>query len=212
MTLVRLARYAPLLAAALGSAGCAAAAPAVPVETMESHPAEDQHVTARTMRYAVHGTTIHELRDTMTRIGPIDDGNHEFAFTWANFAWHFHFATDLSAGACSIDGVKLEAEVVQTFPAAVDVLQAPARVEWDRWLAAVGEHENGHRDIALTTATKLQTDIAALPPEATCPAMQRAGDVRGQQIILEMRLAHASYDRRTRHGHTQGAFLHEDVQ
>jgi predicted secreted Zn-dependent protease len=183
----------------------------VPLETIESIPRPGLHLTSRTVTYAVRGRTIHQLRDEMARIGPIDDGRHQFAYTWGMYAWKYpHQETPEG---CRTGKVSTELEIVQTFPEWIGRQGADAITarEWDRWLSATKAHEEGHRKIALATGERIVEQLESLGPQATCGDADRAANELGNKLLKDMRAEHSGYDRDTQHGRTTGAFLGEEV-
>lgn len=78
---------------------------------------------------------------------------------------------------------------------------------WDRMLAALTRHEEGHRDIAVDTARGLLARLQALPETLDCQGLAR----EAQKAFFQARLRHSirdgAYERRTDHGIAQGARL-----
>jgi predicted secreted Zn-dependent protease len=187
-------------------AGCAHHAA---VETVESTPAPGVHLTSRTVFYALRGTTLGELRQAMHRIGPIDDGGHRSAFTWGMFAWHFPYAR--GDDGCRTGPVSVEVEVTQTYPEWIDRAGAASAVEreWNRWMFALTAHENGHREILVTTAQQIARFLAALPPQSSCDEANAIANRVGGELVARMRAQHADYDQKTEHGIKTGAKLSE---
>jgi len=167
------------------------------------------HLTSRTVFYAVRGATVHELRESMHRIGPIDDGGHRSAFTWGMFAWHFPYAR--GGDGCRTGPVSVEVEVTQTYPEWIGRAGAVAAVEreWSRWLSALSAHENGHRQILLTTAQQIARLLTELPPQPSCDEANSIANRVGGELLAKMRTQQADYDHQTEHGIKTGAKLQE---
>lgn len=82
------------------------------------------------------------------------------------------------------------------------------RRAWEAMLAGLSEHERGHREHALQVARELAARIADLPRlAADCGSHRR--ELLGLRLSAMSRLAvrDGAYDRRTEHGHRQGAEL-----
>lgn len=82
------------------------------------------------------------------------------------------------------------------------------RTAWEETLAGLVEHEAGHRDRVLVSATELVERVASLGKAAAdCGSLRR--EVMGIRLAALSRLAlrNAAYDRRTGHGESQGAVL-----
>lgn len=85
----------------------------------------------------------------------------------------------------------------------------PALVEaWQRMLAGLVEHEDGHRRLVFEGARELAARVGRMAGEvADCGALRR--ELLGLRLAAGSRLAlrNATYDRRTGHGIRQGAVL-----
>jgi predicted secreted Zn-dependent protease len=198
------------LASALLLVGCAHLP--TPVETVESAPAPGVHLTERVVTYAVRGRDIRALRQSMSRIGPIDDADHQhqFAKTWGTFAWSY--PNDKKDGACATGPVSVELEVVQTYPdwVARTGARASTVAEWNRWMTALKDHEEGHRRLLVDTAKKMSRQLRALPASATCEELDTAANALGGKLLQDMRDAHRDFDKTTRHGASTGAQLRNE--
>jgi predicted secreted Zn-dependent protease len=192
---------------ALSLVACAHA----PIETLERAPAPGVHLLERAVRYAVRGRTVHALRTEMARIGPIDDGGHQFAKTWGEYAWRYPYAR--GADGCRTGQVTVELEVTATLPAWLDAARAAAETarEWRRWLAATEQHEDGHRRILVSTAAALVGRLEAVAAQPTCDELDRQAGAAGDALLAQMKAQHAAYDRETQHGATTGALLRADL-
>ena len=179
------------------------------LDTVEIFIVDGVHLSERIVRYVVLGDSLHAVRSDMQRIGPIDDGRHQFAHTWANFAWSYPFTQ--SEGRCTTGPVKVEMEVVQTFPQWLDSKRQPKRIaaEWERWLRATVEHEASHRQIALLTARAMVAELPKVEGDADCNVVAQRANDRGNELLADMRRQHAELDKNTEHGAKTGAVLHD---
>jgi predicted secreted Zn-dependent protease len=104
--------------------------------------------------------------------------------------------------------VLVGAEILETLPqwdsrerAADDV-----RREWDRFLAAVEQHEDGHVRIGVAAAEKLGAAISALS-FPTCEEVDRQADRLGASEIANMKERQHAYDLENEHGAKTGGTL-----
>jgi predicted secreted Zn-dependent protease len=77
---------------------------------------------------------------------------------------------------------------------------------WERYLAALRLHEDGHLDHG-RGAEKAFRAVAAATSAADCGSLDRALRERFSQVIADYQGRDREYDRRTEHGKSQGAFF-----
>lgn len=190
--------------------GCAATVTRPAIPTREATPEAGVHVISRVVRYDVQAPSLRGVRQQMQRIGPIDDGGHQFAYTRLEFAWTYPFARDESG--CATGPVQLEVEVVQTLPewSGLDRANARAAAEWRRWQAATQAHEDGHQRIGMETAREIIEGQRRVGVYRTCEEVDAAANGIGAAALARMQERHRAYDRATRHGANDGATLATD--
>lgn len=162
-------------------------------------------VSERTEPYAVSGATPEEIRVIMNRQRPPDkNGRRLDAFTDWKVRWEVRHSS--TGEQCTLTSFKTTVDVVTTLPRWFGNRADTALAQrWDRYLGALEEHEKGHAQIGIRAAEVIQTELSKLPPHATCPDLQHAIESRTKVILDDAREEEADYDRRTRHGATQGA-------
>lgn len=81
------------------------------------------------------------------------------------------------------------------------------RQRWRRMREALEAHEAQHVDLAIQTGRRLHAALLELPEDQDCRTLAR----EAQRLLFRARLSHAirdeAFDRRTRHGISQGARL-----
>ena len=181
--------------------------PAIVNPGFESNPLEGIHVVARGVPYRLSSLTLRMVSTEMKRIGPLDDGGHQVAFTWVRLAWTYPFARDDHG--CRTGPVNVEVEVVQTLPewALLSRASPPEAAEWRRFLDALRNHEDGHRSIGMEAAREIRDAVRALGVLPTCGDVDAAANALGQGALERMRARSKEFDRLTQHGATTGARL-----
>ena len=163
-------------------------------------------VTVDTRYYDLRGATVQELLQQKKALGPIGkDGKRYGANTKWHVAWRYAYRNE--GGRCRIDQVTTSADIVFTLPRWNPPHRAASnlRARWDRYVFALQEHENGHRDFGISAAREVEREIAALPPRDNCRKMGEHANVTGRRVLDKYRALEIRYDQDTRHGATQGA-------
>jgi predicted secreted Zn-dependent protease len=146
------------------------------------------------------------LRRAISSVSPIRHGGKTFhGFTRWNVNWQMWW-NNTPDGRCSMYKTQIRVTGAITLP----MLQgAPddVRQTFDRYLNALRRHEMGHYQFALDAAHRIDREILALPPQATCTLLESTANGIGRQILGEAIREEVEYDRRTRHGQTEGVTL-----
>ncbi len=186
----RRAGGAALLLAALGTA--------------TAHAAPDAGLTVE--YYDVQGTTLPQLRASLSALGPVDDDGerHHGQVNW-NLQWRYNYSTD--RGGCRLTGFAVQRSTTMQLPRWVDVDRAsPAlRSEWERYSQALRLHEDGHVETGALAAAEIERRAAAVKRSSTCAALGTTLDGIGKAVVQEFKARDVEYDATTGHGATQGA-------
>jgi len=113
-------------------------------------------------------------------------------------------------GRCEPSHVKTRLTLTLTLP---ELLQADAagRQRFERFVRALGEHEDGHLRIARAAARELDQALADLAPAAGCPALMAQAHGLARRLLDRTAQRQRAYDRETQHGCAQGACLEATV-
>ena len=119
-------------------------------------------VTVDARYYDIRGATAQELRQQLNRLRPLHrDGKKRYD---ANTKWHvtWRYTYRDEGGRCRIDRVTTSADVVFTLPRwnSPESASPDLRARWDRYVFALQDHENGHRD-SVSAAREVEREIAA---------------------------------------------------
>jgi predicted secreted Zn-dependent protease len=155
--------------------------------------------------YTITGRTATELRAQMERLGPGGTGAGHYD---ATAQWDLNWAYRGLPGpyGCAIDSIGVRAKITLTLPQWEPPADVPAALHerWQVFLAALLVHEEGHRQIAIAHGRELVNVLQALPPTPTCDGLKPAVDAAAKGVLDRLARADAEYDRRTRHGLSQG--------
>lgn len=171
-----------------------------------THPAEPT-IQVAVRHYSLVGTRASELRDQMNQQGPLDslEERHYDARTDWSVRWSYHHA--VMGEGCRVDTPTARVEVTMIYPQWDPPTATPQALvlEWQRYLAALQLHENGHRDNAIAAGRDVLRVLNGLPTYGSCQALDRAADAATQGVIRHHNQQDLDYDRLTDHGYSQGA-------
>ena len=156
--------------------------------------------------YAVHARPDELLRQAINAATPITVNGQRFhGYTRWNVRWTFRWWRETS-GRCTITDVTTRLRVELQLP---DLQRATARqqAEFDLYLPALKQHEQGHVQFGRDAARLVDEGIAQLPAEAECATLERRANALGQRIVQDHVEREKRYDLDTGHGATQGAKL-----
>jgi len=186
------------MTAALIGAACASA-PRNPV--LDQYP---PGVFGRTsvFYYDVRGRTFDELRADMRSKGPKIDGRSFVGEARSPMRWSWR--TESSGRTCSIREVTVSLNAQITLPRWTPPADAePGLVdEWKRFIAALEEHEAGHKDISARAGREITNRLRGLSD--LCSQLGTRASNLARTIVARASDEQALYDATTRHGLTQG--------
>jgi len=161
----------------------------------------------RTNYYSITGANLGEIRRSMNQSRPWKEPGNLSGLTEWRIDWRFEVRP--SEDGCRCSSFKTTTTITNTLPRWTPPAEASAELAaaWIRFISALGEHEDGHSRTALAAVDELHKRIKQLGPAADCDALRkRINDLAGR-VIDEYRQRDKDYDRRTRHGATQGVAL-----
>jgi predicted secreted Zn-dependent protease len=165
-------------------------------------------VTHLQRSYPVVGDEADELRDQLRVESQWDaaDGGH--ALTRSQLEVNYEF--ERSRSSCRLVEVQVSLQVTTVLPVWEPSARAPRdlRNRWDRMLAGLTRHEEGHAGHAKAAAQELRVGLADLPKEAdSCRRIEAMAQRILFRVTTRLKFLDQRYDMRTRRGVGQGAVL-----
>jgi len=137
---------------------------------------------------------------------PIREGGQvSFGNTRWNVRWDLRWNSEAS-GRCRLTSVIVTLRSRMLLP---QLRGASARqtAAFERFMAALRLHENGHYAHGQRAAREIERNLLALPPAASCATLEAQANESGRRSIARHADLDIQYDRETSHGRTQGAYL-----
>ena len=161
----------------------------------------------RTNYYSVTGMSLGEIRRSMDQSRPWKDPPDQTGSTEWQIEWRFE-VTPAEDG-CRCKSFTTTTTITNTLPRWTPLAEAPAELKaaWTRFIKALGEHEAGHSRLALAAAADLHKRMKELGKGADCDGLRKRINDLAARVLEEYRQRDVEYDRRTRHGATQGVAL-----
>jgi len=151
----------------------------------------------------ISGNSIAEIAAALHLSRGISDSD----FVGATVAYvHWEFAQQRLGDSCRITSVHVTLNVETRLPRwQPDKPGSPTlHRQWDQFLAATERHENGHRNIALSTAASIARSLA-IEHGLACADMAKLADATARTRWDLGNDAQLTYDAATRHGVMQGS-------
>ena len=164
----------------------------------------DIRTDEREIHYRVSGSTPAELRTSMLASGPEESGGRFYAYTSWHVRWRYDYAP--AGGVCRMDEVDVRFRSRIQLPRWDPPTDAddPTVAAWREFVAALREHEYGHRDIGARAARDILQRLRSMSVRR-CENMSERANAEAHGILDLYRLEEDRYDRTTNHGETQGA-------
>jgi predicted secreted Zn-dependent protease len=154
--------------------------------------------------FTVTGQTSLELRAGIEAKGPVgENGRHSDGYTRWSMSWTFGKTPDDTG--CIADQVSVDLDIHMILPRWDTPPGADPRLiaRWNRYLAALRTHEDGHRYRAESAAGELRR--ALVRERATdCATLETRLDSMANALLAELRKRQAAYDQDTNFGKSQG--------
>ena len=154
--------------------------------------------------YEVEGESLGEIEESMRRRGPY---GHDGYTSWY-VGWKYTFLW--SDDECFVTSFWTTVQVRYAMPKLVENPNHSLALlaEWERYLEALREHEEGHAALALEAAAEMERVVLENHMVGTSrKELSDAIDASCRAALKRARTREQAYDRNTEHGRTQGARL-----
>lgn len=154
--------------------------------------------------YEVTGRTEDEILASLRANGPRSGDRSFFGLTETEM--EFRYWKVPSETGCALERIRLDLHVVFTLPRWEPGRETPyaLRRDWARFESALRRHEDQHRAIAERNARAVYHALRDLRAPS-CEAIDERARQLAERIRADGEREQYAFDRRTRHGGTQGA-------
>ena len=162
-------------------------------------------VSGRTtvLYYDVRGRTLDEVRADVRRKGPKIDGRSFVGEARSPMRWSWR-TESIGGSSCSIRDVTVSINAQITLPRWTPPADAEPglETEWKRFIAALEEHEAGHKDISAKAGREITNQVRGM--SGLCSQLGTRANEVARTIVARAAEEQKRYDATTRHGLTQG--------
>ncbi|MEX1045893.1 MAG: DUF922 domain-containing protein [Actinomycetota bacterium] len=150
--------------------------------------------------YRIAGRTVDRLNQQMRARGPVVDGKRAAASTEWSIAWGYN--AEQTATTCKVATADVRARVTFSFPNWDSPKDAPPDLvaRWEQFLSQVFEHEQRHKEIAVSGAREIRAAFLNLGTFASCDALGRRAQKEARAIVERTRQRQTNFDRREAEG------------
>lgn len=155
--------------------------------------------------YTVAGDTAEDLWADVLARSPIEQhGRKHVAYTRWQVNWRFWWQNN--GESCDISKVDTRLDVTYTLPRLETSPGIPDAVgeRWERYYAALVEHEQGHKDLGVKAAREIEQRLSAMGPRDDCRQLELDANTMATKVIERYREMEQAYDRSTNHGLNTG--------
>lgn len=166
--------------------------------------------TERRETYPVYGSNRRELVASMraAQARHRDEQGDQRSVARTSQTLGMRYELEPVAGGCRFKDLVVSLDVTIHLPEwSMQGAPKPLRESWKRMQAALVRHEEGHRDIAVESASYLSRGLRALGVQPDCQALRREAQRLFFRAQLRYSVRDGAYERRTNHGIAQGAVL-----
>jgi predicted secreted Zn-dependent protease len=162
-------------------------------------------VVRKTNYYAMTGSSTRHIQESLRQTRPWKDGLGRDAATEWYVHWHAGYSA--SGGTCQCISFVTTTTITITLPRWIPPTNTPpeVRTAWAKYIAALEVHEAGHADLAIAAAAEMHKRVTAIGNDLDCITLRTRVQSECQAVLDSHRAQEKDYDRRTRHGATQGA-------
>jgi predicted secreted Zn-dependent protease len=155
--------------------------------------------------FTVTSTTARGISAELDTKGPVgENGRHSDGYTHWAIDWSFDL--DPEDSVCKVGTVVVNLDILMTLPRwQPNADPDPALIaRWNRYLAALRVHENGHRERAESAARDVRRTLTMERPARDCDTLRSRLNSRANALLDALRDRQAAYDQETVFGQKQG--------
>ncbi|MEJ2039886.1 MAG: DUF922 domain-containing protein [Desulfosarcinaceae bacterium] len=158
--------------------------------------------------YEFLSVNTNDVRDEMTKKTPIRWNGKKYRGL-TNYRIKYNFYTGHIDKTWYIDRVFTTVDVTFTMPRWTDYRKAnkDQQQKWDEYYNALMDHENGHKDIAVAAARKIENELLKLAHFLDEDQLKKTAHLRARMILRGYNARQKKFDLMTEHGKKTGVVL-----
>jgi len=159
-----------------------------------------------TVYYQVDGNTAEDIwNDIITKSPVKENGKQHVAYTRWNVNWKFWWYDHGSS--CEIDKVTTKLDITYTLPRLKqsDSIPQSLTAHWEKYYAALFEHEQGHKDLGVKAALEIENKLLNMGSRRSCEQLELDANNMAKDVVDKYSRLEKQYDRSTNHGLNTGA-------
>jgi predicted secreted Zn-dependent protease len=151
------------------------------------------------------GSSFRHIQNRCDKTRPWKDKSARDASTEWYVSWQASYSA--SGGTCQCINFSTATTITITLPKWIAPTNTPAdvRAAWAKYVAALEVHEAGHADLAIAAAEEMHKRVKEISSDLDCNTLRTTVQNECQAALDSHRAQERDYDRKTRHGATQGA-------
>ncbi|KQW45612.1 hypothetical protein ASD88_12015 [Pelomonas sp. Root662] len=163
--------------------------------------------TGQRLTYEVRQRPGVDLLQALNHATPIrgEAGRPFFGHTQWRVNWKYRYGVRPD-GLCGITSVDVTLAVTTTLPVLKEST-ADVAAQFASYLAALIEHEEGHRRVGQTAAQQVDSTITQMAPMVSCRLLEAEANRLATDLVERAKRNDKAYDAATQYGCTQGACL-----
>ncbi|CAM3988116.1 DUF922 domain-containing protein [Aeromonas bestiarum] len=153
--------------------------------------------------YRVFGPDVVSVARQIAKQGQTQARGH---IGMASYQLSWQLQTRPEVDRCALEQVRVTTRIKVMVPNWMDKARASAaeRQKWDKLVAAMFDYESRHKDILLESVSQLGIQLAQLPVERDCAALQYQAWQQGQGVLASSRERFTRLQQQTDHGRKLG--------
>ncbi len=161
-----------------------------------------------TSYYEIKANNVEELRHALAKAGIERNSAKEFsAYTTWTVNWKYGYQHVNKE--CYLKNIQVILTVHYLMPKLINVdsTSVEFQKQWHQYITALRAHERGHKDIGLDAALDIEKMIQQNLSGNNCTNLNNRINKLGNKILAQYRAIEINYDKKTKHGETQGVIL-----
>lgn len=130
-----------------------------------------------------------------------------------NWKINFNYKTKKENNRCKIDSLNIQLDVIITLPkiAKKHKVSYNTKSSFKKFYKNLYKHEKKHKKYALEAVKESEKKILSVGSEKSCKKLKNKINIAFKKVIEKYKKKNRLFDKRTDHGHTQGADIRKYI-